>query len=80
MVQPTPFLNLSRHFDSAQLRSAPAGSSSLAISSIHVDGGKLVNLASHMVTRASLVVDVASRGVTDFRKLFFDLRWLQARM
>ena len=54
-----------RHFHSVQLKSAPSGSSSLALMDMVIDEGKLASLSFHNV---SLMI-VASVGLTALRKL-----------
>ena len=67
--RPTPDLNLLRHFHSAQLESAPGGSTSLALMDMVVVVGRLSSLSSH---KAALVFS-APLGSTSLRKLFLDL-------
>ena len=67
--RPTPDLNLLRHFHSAQLESAPGGSTSLALMDMVVVVGRSSSLSSH---KAALVFS-ALLGSTSLRKLFLDL-------
>ena len=72
----TPDLNLLRHFHSAQLESAPGGSTSLALMDMVVVVGRLSSLSSH---KAALVFS-APLGSTSLRKLFLDLSHLFASL
>ncbi len=58
--QPVDVLSLLRHFHSAQLESAPGGSSSEALMFMDVLGGSLPSLSSHMAR----VADTATKTLS----------------